>query len=533
MTARGATLLQIHYHNRPCGVTTVMRMYAEAFSRACRKSPHANLVVCRNLAPPASLTGVDRIVDVKDCGYRFFRRKAPLVAAKKRIVRALTSIIRDRTSWGTVVVLGHNLNLGKNCALSCAFAETARRFSAARNAVRFFSIVHDCAEEGRVDLLRHIQTVHRLGVDIWDDLYPSVRNLRYATPNARNYAFLKDAGYPAALLRNPVECAEAGARSGIAAGVRLAAALREIAKEENVRMPPSRPILLYPSRVISRKNPIEAVLLAHVMFKSCLLLGATGASAKNASLARALESLCMAHDVPVLFEAGRVALRAVSGKNTFALLYDIADQCVTTSIAEGFGFAMYEPALHGKKLIGRFPDGFPGSGKRDFPFLYKRLLVPCSWIDTAALRRKYHDRLTTVPGWDTTLPDFNPFSRKFNAAFIRGKGIDFGCLDAKTQLAVLKRCLEHPRAAKAWKEAFPSQTKRLLASFRSNRRVRACATASSGASFARAFMRCYFGEYPVVKHPAGADPKALLRKFCRLEHFRLLMTPERIGDAAP
>jgi glycosyltransferase involved in cell wall biosynthesis len=530
MIFQTGTFLQIHYHNRPGGVSTVMRQYAGAFSHLCSGlRPPVNLIVCRASAGPEALTGVDRVVDVKDCGYRFFRRRAAFVAAKKRIMRALTLIIDDRALPRPIIVVGHNMNLGKNCALSCAFAEAARRYSATREDVLFFSIVHDFAEEGRVDLLRQIQAVRRLGIDLWNDLYPSLKNLRFVTPNARNRALLSNAGYPVTLLPNPVTKPGTGVPRGKAMRARLRASLREIGKKENAKVMTSMPVLLYPSRMISRKNPVEAVLVAHVLFKSCLLFGACGTSAKDRSLAAALKALCWKYGVPVIVDAGRIARRVVLQGDSFPLLYSIADECLTTSIAEGFGYAIHEPAFYGKKIIGRFPDGFPVSEKRKYPYLYKRLLIPCTWVDMGVLKRRYYDRLKTISGGDIVLPAFGPFSGMFDRAFTRGDGIDFGCLDVNAQLDILRRCLQSPRAVQEWKQAFPSQTKRMAASFHAGSRG---AIASHVDSFEKSFARCYCRKHTAVRPRPDADPKFMLRHFCRCGHFRLLMTPQRVSGSA-
>jgi hypothetical protein len=309
--------------------------------------------------------------------------------------------------------------------------------------------------------------------------------------------------------------------------------MREVAKKENAGITPARSILLYPSRVISRKNPVEAVLVAHVMLKSCLLFGATGTSSNDRSLAAGLKALCRKCGVPVMFDAGRIPRRIVPQYDSFQLLYEIADMCITTSIAEGFGYAIHEPALFGKKIIGRFPDGFTSSEERDFPHLYKRLLVPSTWVNMEKLKRRYYHRLTAVPGRERSLPAFGSFSGMFDRTFTKGDGVDFGCLDATTQIDILKRCLQSPGAVKEWKQAFPFQTKRLMTLFHSKSGGRTkSAVVSHAASFEESFVRCYFRNNHAVRPRYEADPKMLLRHFCSCEHFRLLMTPERVGDTA-
>ena len=143
----------------------------------------------------------------------------------------------------------------------------------------------------------------------------------------------------------------------------------------------------------------------------------------------------------------------------------------------------------------------------------------------------YYDRLRTVPGREKSLQAFRAFSGMFDSAFIRGRGIDFGCLDVKTQLDILKRCLQSTCAVQEWKESFPSQTKLLIAALHSTGRVRAGDAVMAG-TFEKSFTQCYFGKHRSARLTCPPDPKTMLRYFCRLEHFRPLMTPERADDAA-
>jgi hypothetical protein len=532
MTTYHGTLLQVHYHNRPGGVATVMHHYANAFAHACRGLPHSNLIVCCAGVKAVAGSGDIRIVDVKDCDYRSFGDRASFLRAKKRIGLALSSIIDRRAFPRPIVVVGHNMNLGKNCALSSAFADTARRFSLIKDRVRFFSVVHDYAEEGRTGLLSQIKMVQDFDVDIWNDLYPSLWNLHFVSPSSRNASLLKKAGFPTTVLENPVVKSPATMLHDKKSLQRkkLRAALFEIAKKENVRLRSSRPVVLYPTRVISRKNPVEAVLVAHVVFQSNLLFGAYGTSPADRSLAEGLKKICVKYGVPVVFDAGRIAGRA---DNSFSMLYDVADLCMTTSIAEGFGYAIHEPALYGKNIIGRCPDGFSVSGKHENSYLYKRLLIPCAWVQMDEIKSRYYDRLRNVSGWYGTFPAFNSFSKMFDASFIRNNGIDFGCLDATTQLTVLSRCVASPQDALAWKQTYSSQTRRLMISFHAalSGRPRAAAGPSYGA-FERSFTQCYCTQYAPARLRANADPKALLRYFSKPRHFRPLMNPQHMDSNA-
>jgi hypothetical protein len=529
MTRCRGTLIQVHYHNRPGGVATVMQEYARAFARACRGSPHANLIICSADVLPGGTT----VVDVRDCGYRSFRSRSSFRTVKNRIERALSSVLDDPSLPRPIIVVGHNMNLGKNCALSRAFSNLAGSRCGISGAVRFFSVVHDFAEEGRTDLLSRIQAVGDFGIDVWRDLYPCLPNFRFVTPSPRNHFLLKKAGLPATLLRNPVAEIRTHGLPGACVRKRLFAALRETAKKENVRLDPSRPIVLYPSRVISRKNPVEAVLVAHVIFKSNLLLGANGTSAHDRALSARLKTICTRYGIPVVFDAGRIAGATALGPDSFGLLYGIADACLTTSIAEGFGYALHDPAVYGKKLVGRLPDGCSMPRGLD---LYKRLFVPCAWVHIPRLKSRYYDRMKNAPEHGAGLSSFSLLSKQFDTAFIRGRGIDFGCLDAGAQLGILERCIRSPHAAAGWRREFPLQTARLETAFRdacSGRPLAVPAPRRRRRSFEKAFTKCYCRSGGTGRPPHAADPGVLKRHFHGIGHFRPLMAPRMRGSAVP
>jgi len=530
MTRCGGTLLQIHYHNRPGGVATVLSGYARAFGMSCPAPlPFANILVCS--APQALRDNRydGRIIDVGDCEYRSFRTRPSFAAARSRLLRKLVSVINDSSLPRPVMVVGHNLNLGKNCALSSAFAGLARQYTRSSQDVRFFSVVHDFAEQGRTDLLDGIRTVRRFNAAIEGDLYPQTDNLSFVAPSGQTRDILKKAGFPVMLVPNPAMHRNAPEVHGKEVRTRLRVAMLEIAKQEKVRLRPLRPVLLYPSRVIARKNPVEAVLVSHVMLRSNLLLGATGASSGDKRLSAGLKRLCRKHGIPVLFDAGRIAKKVFTHENCFQSLYECADLCVSTSLAEGYGYAIHECAQWGKNLIGRAPRGVWDDEAQMHGSLYCRLLVPIDWVDTALLKKTYYRRLKGTRTWAGAWAGIESFSMMFDAAFTKDNGIDFGCLDAQTQLCILERCITSSGDARAWKQAFSQQTAQLLSSFESATARRLPGpelTEDNG--FSGAFCRYFCRNGVSRRGRVGGDAGAIRRHFSALRDFPLLMSSRAI-----
>ncbi len=174
------SFVQVHYHNRPGGVNTVIGHYAEAFAEAlmevsaglARQSPVTNLIVCKRDKTEGRAFLPGTIKNIPESGYCSFATKYAFLKTKEILVSGLMAIIQSPGVQKPLCIVGHNLTLGKNCALSSAFAHCARLCENGRNDVRFFSVIHDFAEEGRIDCLKQIYDLQDVGIGIWNDLYP-------------------------------------------------------------------------------------------------------------------------------------------------------------------------------------------------------------------------------------------------------------------------------------------------------------------------------------------------------------------------
>ncbi len=527
------SFVQIHYHNRPGGVAAVMERYAAAF-QAAGGDRGATILVC---AAQAEARGC-KVVDVKDCGYRTFRSRASFVAARARLLSRLETIVISPDLPVPVRVIGHNLNLCKNAALSSAFAGLARRLGRNGGEFRFFSVVHDFAEEGRVDLMEQIGRLERRDIRLWDDLYPALPNLRFVAVSPRTFRVLRRARFPVRLVQNPIDIPTRQSRSSDRKTV--VRALVRGAVAQRPRFDARLPILFYPARIVSRKNPVEAIVLAHFFFSSNLLLGEEGTSGANKALASRLKRLCARHGIRAVFDCGR--LIGAGGKDpatAYSLLCNAADACISTSVLEGFGYALYEPWLHNKAVVGRVPAGV-GPGKDiDLSGLYRRLLVPAAWVDERKLKVRYFSQLQSCLGAKESFRGFGAFSRQFDRAFVRGRGIDFGCLDSATQCVILECLCTRPSLVSQWKREFPSQTGALAQSLRVARlrslrlvaRNRERVMARFGpAAFAAAFSGVFFGK-PALRGRGRPCPLEVRKQVCTLDTFRLLATP-RAGNGS-
>ena len=538
-TFQARSFVQVHYHNRPGGVNKVIGYYAEAhahiYSKASIQSSFSNLIICKNDLKNGYSFPAGSMRNIPECSYRSFPTKDVFFKTREVLVRKLMAIIHSDGVLKPLCVIGHNLTIGKNCALSSAFAFCSRLCENGTDDVRFFSIIHDFAEEGRSDCLKYINSLQDLGIDIWDDLYPKTSNLRFVVPSKRNYTFLKKAGFNVDLLANPVET-EKVKRKGIVLEKRIAfKKLISYSKREHTPFDPALPTLFYPARVISRKNIIEALLVSNIICKANLLVGKCGPSAAHRALYSKIKKLCVKYKAPVVFDCSE-RFAPKKSKNSFpSILFDVADACISTSIAEGFGYAFYEPWTNNKYIIGRRPMDFSPVPGMKFPGLYARMPIPVSWIPIDDCVRKYFDRMRQYYHVRNVkrYSSFAKFRPEFKAAFIKNNTIDFACLDETTQFNVAQRLLESQSMVREWERLCGKELKQIRDAvkigllpkqslIRSNQDI--IKKKISGEKFVQNFAQCFFKIRP--KSVSQNHYKEIARYFGDLSRFRLLMTPE-------
>ncbi|MGY8690162.1 MAG: hypothetical protein ACKVHP_20800 [Verrucomicrobiales bacterium] len=212
----------LHYHLRPGGVTTVIE-HAVAGMEAVGT---ADIVVLSS----ESYTG-DKLANVQLVPELAYHKDADagspesLADSLERAARlGLDGELPD--VWHC-----HNHSLGKNVHLPDALAILIRR------GYRCLLEIHDFAEDGRPDEYVVLSKSHVA--------YPAIPSVHYGTINTRDRDFLIKAGLPESQvhdLPDPV-----------------------IIKQRAKRRPRkknARPLLLYPTRGIRRKNMGETVLLA-------------------------------------------------------------------------------------------------------------------------------------------------------------------------------------------------------------------------------------------------------------------------------
>jgi hypothetical protein len=534
------SLVQVHYHDRVAGVNKVIGLYATAFSTLTAEGASVNLVICGKSPGGGADFRPAATVDMPLCDYRTFSSKSRFMRITSILTESIDAMLKDRNLMTPACVIGHNLSLGKNCGLSAAFTEIARRYALEKDRFRFYSVIHDFAEEGRLDCLAEIEKVKNWTA-IERDLFPPADIVRLITLNSGNAGIFEKAGFQALVLENPVEAPVITHTGHSGTAQRRPAQGRQCGETVHSALWFSKkaffqndlPVILYPSRCISRKNILEAILVCAFLYKSNLMIGPPGSNPKDkAAFVKAI-ALCKRYKLPVLFDYWRV-FPGQSRKDDFPnRAFSAADACLTTSLAEGFGYGLYEPWLYGKAVFGRQYLGFNPIAGTKFRSFYDHLPVPVKWISAVRLRDKYWGIMNKCFGaikGDTVLVNRRKFDRAFNDYFVKDETIDFGALDAEMQCDIIESLMNCPGRVAEWhlkggveletigkniEDALYKSGKDILCN---QRRIR---KHFSMEGFSKDFGRI-LSKKTSDKSSSGARDE-ILRQFCSFDRFRLLL----------
>jgi glycosyltransferase involved in cell wall biosynthesis len=380
----------LHYHLKTGGVTTVLKRQVSALQGRCE------ILVLTGDRAGATLPC--RIEEIPGIGYD--RPDICLPPPKITADRVLKTLF-DIWPKGCDVLHVHNPTLAKNKN----FLQCIKHLQAC--GIRLFLQIHDFAEDGRPGVYSR-------------ESYPA--DCHYGVINGRDKRILIDAGLKVSgvhLIPNAIYPLTTG--------------------------PGFFPekLVLYPVRAIRRKNIGEAVLLS-LYLEQDQYLGITQPPNSQTDI----ESY---QDWRTFVKKNRLKIQFNIGRRyDFAALAGAASSMVTTSIAEGFGFAFLEPWTAGKVLQGRrlgnICTDFEGNGLC-LNFLYDQLDVPLEWFDADGFfqgwQRTVKDTAETL-GHTVAQESINHFITRR----VHDGVMDFGLLNERCQRQVLSHLLSDPAAKK-------------------------------------------------------------------------------------
>ncbi|MCL2458640.1 MAG: glycosyltransferase, partial [Desulfobulbus sp.] len=350
----------VHYHLQGGGVTRIVCHQQKALGQR-----GITAVILTGKPPAVPYAGDYRVVP----GLQYEADRPPItpgeLAAQMRAA-AGAALGGPPDLWHV-----HNHSLGKNLVLPLALTLLAARGE------RLLCQIHDFAEDGRPANYRAMlaamaagrrKTLSRL-------LYSRGDHLHYAVLNRRDHRFLREAGLEADrlhLLHNPVD-------------------LGPVVSETFAAASDQEPLWLYPTRAIRRKNLGEFLLWSALAPKG-IRFGATSGPENPADQSRYQRWLQVVGELglPVRFELVK------QGGPDFCALLRQAEVAVSTSIAEGFGMAFFEPWLLGVPVFSRnLPEIMSPADDESIcqPWTYDRLDIPLDWLGRSRVEQAAREGL--------------------------------------------------------------------------------------------------------------------------------------------
>ncbi|MCL2481648.1 MAG: hypothetical protein FWF38_08055 [Spirochaetaceae bacterium] len=301
----------------------------------------------------------------------------------------------------------HNYHLGKNPLFTRIITEYLHK----NNNQNAILQIHDFPECARPDNYRFL-------VEKKYTIYPVEKNIRYATINARDERYLKEAGIPdhlVWLLYDPVsglskkELIENNrlknsVTKNITAQTDTIADLekKNLCKEKLIEqyrkffpaLNPENSFALYPVRTIRRKNILEAALLAKITGSGFnLIVTLPGISAQEKKYSDTVKECFEKGYIPGIWGCGS----AIYGESVpLENIINASDFVISSSIMEGFGYHMIDSLLWNKPVITKYLDiqeGFRDIFKNTASFFYDLITVPVNRKDREKVKQLYFDSI--------------------------------------------------------------------------------------------------------------------------------------------
>ncbi len=386
-----------------------------------------------------------KIINIAECDYQDIKDKESYFYLRDLLVNKIGSVL-EKTPC-PAVILCHNMSLAKNPCLSSALRVLARKKDPCK--YRFFWILHDLAEEGRIDMIEKVARLRSIGIDIRDELYAIGAPVHFLVPGTHVYSILKKSGFAVNLLPNPVRL-----NTDIDNSIDRRTFLKHLevlASSDGFKFDPQRPICCYPARIIRRKNVLEAVAIACIFLDANLVLGVPGSSALDRMLYEALIKLVRETRLRVVINTARLPWKLLIGDgghniNPVPYLYKFCDLALSASLSEGFGYALYEPWLYQKAVLARRPAGFVYPQEMNASLLYEHFPVPLEWICWKSIKEKFYNCHLRFVG--------ETGAEKAEECLIIDDTVDFGILDTEAQIRVLRKIITDAAAKEKMSNLF-------------------------------------------------------------------------------
>lgn len=387
-----------HYHLKRGGVTSVIREQVAALEET------ADVLLLAGESPEEYIH--DHVAVIPELRYS---TAVDGPANAEQLADKVEKAVIDHFGSRCDVLHFHNPILAKNLHLLRVI-----KILAARGFDAFLQI-HDFAEDGRV------------GSCIREE-YPE--DVHFGVINSRDYQYLLESGLRPEGLHLLPNC------------------VRELPDGGGDFR--DNHLLLYPVRAIRRKN-IGEVLLISLFVNDGDYIGVSlpALSRNDWQSYNDWKIFARTRGLPVRFDLGT--------KYQFGELISISKCFLTTSIAEGFGFAFLEPWMCGRPLWGRripgICDDFTGGGV-SLDGLYESFRVPRDRVDLVSFMKKLEAELKHLEKYYDVSLDARAVADSVRSVVGDGH-VDFGLLAEKNQASFIREAAEDEGLRRAVFEANP------------------------------------------------------------------------------
>ncbi len=286
-------LIQVHYHLRPGGVSTVIKRYCSAF-RALTGNDTGSYILCEDLGAIDIDPKNASICSIDECGYRSYNNRDEFISFREKIITKIECFLKSIT-FNKLTVVVHNMTLAKNLALTSAVFLLSQKLTS--DTIQFFSVIHDFSEEGRVDLLDNIREVEHYEEHIKKQMYFCNSPVKLVVPNESSFDLLCKNNFNVSLVPNPVNCIQLDNVNIDRFAVKEC--IINKAAESGIVLSKEKKLAYYPVRLVSRKNIYEAITLSCIFLDSSLIAGPSGTGVDEIERYKNLNLFIKRHKLPI------------------------------------------------------------------------------------------------------------------------------------------------------------------------------------------------------------------------------------------
>lgn len=346
----------VHHHLNPGGVTRIIQSQVSSLRK---QFPETEILILSGSSGYPEFFEEFKIPVEINPNLNYILGGEPAADKLDGLKAGISSYLKEKITMDDIVHV-HNLNLGKNPALTLSISEMSE------NGYKIFNHCHDFAEDRKpnMDYLEEIIHGH-FGKNTQKIMYPERPNYLFGTINAFDRERIIESGIsPERVIHlpNPVHFEQKSK-------ITKSEAKTSICK--TLDLDPQKPIITYPVRVIRRKNIGELILLSTLFEgRANWLVTQPPQNPEEIKHYNAWKKFCNDEKIELGWEAGTSV--------DFEELLIATDVCISTSIREGFGMVFLEPWLLGTPVMGRnisyVTKDLMESGV-EFPLLYDEINV--------------------------------------------------------------------------------------------------------------------------------------------------------------